>query len=34
MMPAGTSGYMGHLAKETIQTELHLNNFNQDRDTA
>lgn len=25
-------GYMAHLVKETIQTELHLNNFNEDRD--
>jgi hypothetical protein len=33
-LPAGTSGYMDHLVKETIQTELHLNNFSQDRDLA
>jgi len=27
-LPAGTLGYMDHLVKETVQTQLHLNNVN------
>jgi len=33
-LPAGTSGYMDHLVKETIQTQLHLNSVNQHKDLA
>lgn len=33
-LPAGTSGYMDHLVKETIQTQLHLNSANQHKDSA
>jgi len=33
-LPAGTSGYMDHLVKETFQTHVHLNSVNQHKDLA